>query len=220
MNVLIIGCGRIGAALALSTCKQGHTVTVVDRSTVAFERLGSDYPGRKVEGAALDQQVLQRAGIDQADGLAAVTSDDATNLVLARLGSQIFKIPNVVARVFDPVQLPAFEALGVQAVASASWGAQRLGQLLIHPGVITLGTLGHGEMMLLELKIPKSMSGTSLQDFELATGLKVSALVRGGNASIPEAGMLLEGGDLVVAVAAAARLKELSGLLKNGREAV
>ena len=126
MRLIIVGCGRIGAELALTSSARGHQVTVIDRERDAFERLGTGFHGRTILGSVLDQEVLQRAGIEDADGLAAVTSDDATNFVTARLARRIYQVPNIVARVFDPAQLQTFEGQGIQAVASSSWGAKRI----------------------------------------------------------------------------------------------
>ena len=122
MNLIIVGCGRIGSELALATAQEGHQVTVIDYSFEAFERLGANFPGRTVCGDVLDQAVLHRAEIEHADGLAAVTSDDATNFVIARAAQEIFHVPNVVVRAYDPRCREAFEDLGNQGIAFVGGG--------------------------------------------------------------------------------------------------
>lgn len=199
MNLIIIGCGRIGSELALDASQQGHQITIVDRVRSAFDRLGEDFHGRMLDGDAMDRQVIERAGIEQAEGLAAVTSDDATNFVVARYASLIYHLPNVVARVYDPTRLRSFEALGIQGVASSSWGARRVEQLLTHPGTKPLATLGHEEVSIVELHVPPEIVGKPLEAMQNYGRLAVSAVLRGGSASLPDPGMLLEKDDLIVA---------------------
>jgi trk system potassium uptake protein len=204
MNLIIVGCGRIGSELAFRVFNDGHQVTVIDRTTVSFERLGTNFNGRMVCGDVLNQDVLERAGIDQVDGVAAVTSDDATNFVVARIAKEIFKVSNVVVRAYDPRRMEVFEALGIRSIASSSWGAQRLYQLLTHPGRLPLITLGHGEVSLIELQIGKEDQGIKLADFT-TEGYPV-AVSRKGSALLPDPNLELLAGDLVIISVAAVKL--------------
>jgi trk system potassium uptake protein TrkA len=90
MNLIIVGCGRIGSELAHTVSNDNHQVTVIDHASESFERLGTSFHGRTICGDVMNQDVLTRAGIKQADGLAAVTSDDATNFAVARAAKKIF----------------------------------------------------------------------------------------------------------------------------------
>lgn len=198
MKLIIVGCGRIGSELALRVVKLGHQVSVIDPDNRAFERLGTNFSGRTVLGTYLDQDVLLRAGIEQADGLAAVCADDATNFVVARAAKEIFKVPNVVARTYDPLRQEAFETLGIQVVASSSWGAQRITQLLTHPGDMPLLTLGHGEVILVEQHIEEMMHGKPAVQFFVEGKSQIVAVIRGGKAYFPVSGFTLIEGDLVV----------------------
>jgi trk system potassium uptake protein TrkA len=197
MKLIIVGCGRIGSELALTVVRLGHHVTIIDPDNRAFERLGTNFSGRTVLGTYLDQDVLRRAGIEDADGLAAVCADDATNFVVARAAKEIFNVPNVVARTYDPLRREAFETLGIQVVASSSWGAQRVTQLLTHPGDLPLLDLGHGEILLVERKIEKALSGKTIDTLHADKCYPV-AIIRGGKAFFPVMGFNLIEGDLVV----------------------
>jgi trk system potassium uptake protein TrkA len=197
MKLIIVGCGRIGSELALTVVRLGHHVTIIDPDNRAFERLGTHFSGRTVLGTYLDQDVLQRAGITDADGLAAVCADDATNFVVARAAKEIFNVPNVVARTYDPLRREAFETLGIQVVASSSWGAQRVTQLLTHPGDLPLLDLGHGEILLVERKIEKALNGKTIDALQADKCYPV-AIIRGGKAFFPVTGFNLIEGDLVV----------------------
>ncbi|MBU0494614.1 MAG: TrkA family potassium uptake protein [Chloroflexi bacterium] len=129
MNMIVIGCGRVGAQLAYRLYQQGHKV-VVDPVAEAFENLPADFRGRTVEGEVLNQDVLRRAGIEQADGLAAVTSLDPVNAVVAHVARTVYHVPTVVVRNYNPRWRVIHEAFGLPVISSTSWGAQRIEELL------------------------------------------------------------------------------------------
>lgn len=196
MKLIIVGCGRIGSELAQVVLNEGHQVAIIDRSASAFERLSADFGGRTICGDVLDQDVLSRAGIKDADGLAAVTSDDATNFVAARVAKEIFRVPNVVVRAYDPRRRETFEALGIRSIASSSWGAKRLTQLLTHSGQLPLLTLGHGEVSLVEININPEQAGQRISDLRLQ-GYPV-AVIRHGDALLPSSDLKLQVDDMVI----------------------
>ena len=218
MNLIIVGCGRIGSELAKSSVLQGHKVSVIDRLPEAFERLGMDFSGRTVSGDVLDQDVLHRADIEIADGLAAVTSDDATNFVVARTAKEIFHVPNVVVRAYDPRRREAFENLGIRSVATALWGARRLTQLLTHPGYLPVMTLGHGEIALVEIYISSRFAGKTLAEIQ-ESGLRyVVALVRGGNGLLPEPQLVLQENDCVIFSVSTDQISNLNDFIEKEKE--
>jgi trk system potassium uptake protein TrkA len=218
MNLIIVGCGRIGSELAKSSVLQGHKVSVIDRSPEAFERLGMDFSGRTVSGDVLDQDVLHRADIELADGLAAVTSDDATNFVVARTAKEIFHVPNVVVRAYDPRRREAFENLGIRSVATALWGARRLTQLLTHPGYLPVMTLGHGEITLVEIYISSRFAGKTLAEIEESGLRHAVALVRGGNALLPESQLVLQENDCVIFSVSTDQISSLNDFIEKEKE--
>ena len=105
MNFIVVGCGRVGAELAYHLFSGGHQVVVVDSQKEAFNRLHPDFRGRTLEGEGLAESVLERAGIREADGLAAVTNSDTLNAVVAHTALKFYNVPNVVARNYDPNQI-------------------------------------------------------------------------------------------------------------------
>src|SRR3990170_4359428 len=130
MRIIVVGCGRNGAGLAQHLSLRGHIVTVVDKDPVAFERLGAAFKGRTVVGVGFDRDVLHHAGIEKADGLAAVTSSDEVNVVAARLAREVFRVPRVVARVYDPRKAEIYQRLVVQTISPVALGTHRLAELL------------------------------------------------------------------------------------------
>lgn len=208
MKVIIVGCGRVGAELAISVSRSGHDVTVVDQSPAAFDRLGSGFKGRTVQGIAFDRDVLERAGIAAADAFAATTSSDNANIIAARIARDIFHVPNVVARIYNPMRREVYERLGLQTVASSTWGAQRIEQLLLHPGLADVEMIGHGEVKLIEMQVPPAWVGqpaNRIMDGQAC----VIAVTRAGRAFVPKDGDRFQAGDLAYVSLAAELMPQL-----------
>jgi trk system potassium uptake protein TrkA len=198
MNFVIVGCGRVGAELCYHLFKRGHQVVVVDIDKEAFNRLHPDFRGRTLEGEGLAEGVLERAGIREADGLAAVTNSDTLNAVVAHAARTIYNIPNVVARNYDPNLRAVIEAFGLQIVGSTYWGAQRVEELLINPSQRMVYSAGNGEVEVYEVQIPEEWNGRTLGELlEPLQQCYPVALSRAGRSSLPEAGMKLQAGDLL-----------------------
>ena len=138
MNFFVIGCGRVGSELAFRLNKHGHQVVVIDINREALNNLSPDFRGRTIEGDVLAEQMLERAGVVEADGLATVTNSDTLNTVVAHIARTIYKVPIVVARNYDPVMLPVLEAFGLNVVSSTSWGAQRIQELMLDSSFHTI----------------------------------------------------------------------------------
>jgi len=198
MNYIIVGCGRVGAELCYHLFKSGHQVVVVDSRRESFNRLHPDFRGRTLEGEGLAESVLERAGIQEADGLAAVTNSDTLNAVVAHAARTYYNVPNVVARNYDPNLRVVIEAFGLQTVGSTYWGAQRVEELLINPSQKMVYSAGNGEVEIYEILIPEAWDGKTLGD--LMNPIRQCfpvALARAGRASLPEAGTKLQTGDLL-----------------------
>lgn len=196
MNIIITGCGRVGVALALSVHRD-HVVTVIDNSAAAFDRLGPDFVGRTVQGEGLDREVLLRAGIETADALAAVTASDNVNAIVARIAQEVFDVERVVARIYNPRRTAVYQALGIRTVASSSWGAQRIEQLLIHPEIQSIASIGDGEVQLYELTVPPEWSGRTVAEFVPPEHAIPAALVRRREARLPRPDTKLEANDVL-----------------------
>ncbi len=198
MNFIVVGCGRVGAQLCYHLFSRGHQIVVVDINKDSFNRLHPDFRGRTLEGEGLAEGVLERAGIRDADGLAAVTNSDTLNAVVAYAARKIYNVPNVVARNYDPNLRPVIEAFGLQTVGSTYWGAQRVEELLMNPSQRMIYSAGNGEVEVYEVQIPETWNDRTLG--ELMQPLKQCypvALARAGRALLPEAGIKLQTGDLL-----------------------
>ncbi len=198
MNLIVVGCGRVGAELCYHLFKRGHQVVVVDIDKQAFNRLHPDFRGRTLEGEGLAEGVLERAGIREADGLAAVTNSDTLNAVIAHAARTLYNVPNVVARNYDPNLRTVIEAFGLQTVGSTSWGAQRVEELLMYPSQRMVYSTGNGEVEVYEMYIPEMWNGHTLSELlEPLQQCYPVALARAGRSSLPEAQTILQTGDLL-----------------------
>ena len=198
MNFIVVGCGRVGAELCYHLFRNGHQVVVVDINKESFNRLHPDFRGRTLEGEGLAEGVLERAGIREADGLAAVTNSDTLNAVVAHAARELFNVPVVVARNYDPNLRPIIEAFGLQTVGSTYWGAQRVEEILMNPSQKMVYSAGNGEIEVYELRIPEEWEDRTLGELlEPFKNCYPVALSRAGRSFLPESGMKLQEGDLL-----------------------
>jgi len=210
MSVIVVGCGRVGSELAFILGRRGRDVTVIDHVGSSFSHLDPAYRGRTIEAEPLAEGVLEKAGIREAQALAAVTNSDAVNAVVAHVARTVYGVPNVVARNYDPRWRALHEAMGLQSVSSTAWGAQRIEELLESTRLRAVFSAGNGEVELYEVAVPERWAGRTLA--QLVDGIACSpvSLTHGGRASLPEPGRVLAAGD-VVHVAAAIEGADLLG---------
>jgi trk system potassium uptake protein TrkA len=197
MNVIVVGCGRVGAELAFLLYRRGHDVNIIDHVGSSFSHLDPAYRGRTTEAEPLAEGVLERAGIRDAQALASVTNSDAVNAVVAHVARTVYGVPNVVARNYDPRWRALHEAMGLLSVSSTAWGAQRTSELLERPRLRPVFSAGNGEVELYEVKVPEAWAGRTIDG--LVEGLACSpvSLTHAGRASLPEAGLRLAAGDVL-----------------------
>lgn len=116
MNILVVGCGKVGAQLATQLSREGHDVSIVDKDENSFGLLGSEFQGFKTCGIPIDKDVLKRAGIENCDALAAVSPDDNVNIMVSQVAHEIFHVPSVLARIYDPKCENVFSHFGLHTV--------------------------------------------------------------------------------------------------------
>ncbi|MGH2481598.1 MAG: potassium channel family protein [Ktedonobacteraceae bacterium] len=124
MNIVILGCGRVGAVLATMMDRNGHSVSMIDQSGDAFQRLPNDFSGNLIIGNGVDEDVLIRAGIKEADAFIAVTNGDNRNIMASQIAREIFKVQKVMCRIYDPIREQTYRDLGLDTVCPTLMGAQ------------------------------------------------------------------------------------------------
>lgn len=212
MKILIIGCGRVGAGLANTLAGRGHSVTVVDKEALAFEKLGEKFKGQKIPGVGFDREILLKAGIERADALAAVTASDEANVVAARIARDIFHVPRVVARLYDIRQAEIYKRLGIQTIAPTGWGITRIADLLLYSPLETVLSLGSGNVEIVEAEVPHLLVGKTVRDFTVAGEIHIVSITRANKTFLPMLGTIFQDGDvlhLAVLTTSLGRLREL-----------
>lgn len=126
MNVLIMGCSRVGAQLATAMDAEGHKVTILDIEPYSFRRLPSAFKGTALIGNGLNQDTLKKAGIGKADVFVAVTQGDNRNVMAAQIAKHIFNVPKAVCRIYDPIREEMYRNLGLVTISPTTVGAELL----------------------------------------------------------------------------------------------
>ena len=215
MKVIIMGCGRVGESTSRLLADEGHDIAVIDYDQTALDRLGPHFKGRTVLGVGFDRDVLIEAGIEQADAFAATSSSDSANIIAARIAHNVFHVPRVVARLFDPRRAEIYQRLGLVTISSTAWGAERIRELLTHADLDPVMTFGSGEVVMLTLEAPPQLVGRSVKHISVPGEIGVVAITREGKAIMPVFGTEIRMGDtlhLSVLASSMERIEILLGL--------
>jgi trk/ktr system potassium uptake protein len=213
VHIVIMGCGRVGSALAQTLEQHGHTVAVIDRDPTAFRRLGPGFGGRRVTGVGFDQDTLREAGIEEAGAFAAVSSGDNSNIIAARVAREMFGVENVAARIYDPRRAEVYQRLGIPTVATVRWTADQVLRRLLPGGSEPQWRDPSGSVRLMEVHVDRSWVGHTIEQIEVATGARVPFVFRLGSGIVPKRGTVFQDGDLIYAAVADARLADVEAIL-------
>jgi len=201
VHVVVMGCGRVGSAIARRLEAIGHSVAVIDQDPEAFRRLGPDFGGRQVTGLGFDRQTLLDSGIDSAGAFAAVSSGDNSNIISARVARETFGVEHVVARIYDSKRAEVYERMGIPSVATVPWTVSRLMRELLSVKVTEIWREPTGKVLLMRITVTDGWVGRPLAELETATGARAAWLVRFGDAQLPTPSTVLQTGDHLVLAA-------------------
>jgi trk system potassium uptake protein len=215
MKVIVMGCGRIGSQVSQLLSDQGHEVTVIDHDANSDGRLGPNFKGSIIKGLGFDRNILMQAGIEQAEAFVAASQSDNANIVAARIARNLFHVPRVVARLYDPRRAEIYQRLGLTTISSTNWGAERIFQVLTHANIDVWNTFGNGEVALVHVELPPQLTGRNVMQLNVPGEVMVVSITRNDRAFIPASGTEFHEGDLinlVVLSSAMDRLEELLGM--------
>lgn len=216
MHVVIMGCGRVGAALAITLIGRDHSVAVIDRDPAAFRRLGTDFPGQTVEGMGFDRDTLRRAGVTQAGALAAVSSGDNSNILTARVARETFGVANVVARIYDPRRAVIYERLGIPTVASVAWTTDQVLRRLLPLGASEQWRDPSGGFVLAEVHLNPQWVGQRVGELAETAGARIALLSRFGQGLLPDRDTIVQENDLVYALFPAGAAADVAAAFDRG----
>jgi len=211
VQVVIMGCGRVGSALAMSMQKRGHDVAIIDRDPSAFVRLSPDFAGRTITGVGFDREILVKAGIEHADAFAAVSSGDNSNIISARVARETFDVERVVARIYDAKRAEVYERLGIPTVATVPWTTERFVSALGETTTMEWRDPS-GSLAVAQIDVDDSWIGISVGKFQEQTGARVAFLSRVGRPVLPEAKTVLQQDDVVYGAVMLDNLKNARGV--------
>lgn len=216
MRVIVLGCGRVGERVARLMSEEGHELAVIDYDASALDRLGANFKGRKIKGVGFDRNVLLEAGIAQADAFAATSSSDNANIVAARIARNVFKVPRVVARLYDPGRAEIYRRLGLVTISSTDWGAERIRELIMHSELDAVETFGNSEVCVVTVEVPPQLIGRMVKNLTISGEISVAAITRRGEAFIPLMGTEFRTNDLLHLVVLTSSMEQLKSLLGYG----
>jgi trk system potassium uptake protein TrkA len=215
MKTIIVGCGRMGSGLARKLESQGVDVTIIDTNPDAFEALGSDFKGKRIVGIGFDQDILTEAKIKMVDSVVACTNNDETNALIARIAQNIYRVPKVVARLYDAHKAEIYHSLGVQTISTTSWGIARAFEILNYCELDTLLLIGDGQVEIVRLEASSLLHGRTVNDVSILGEVRIVAIKRGTETMIPSINTNIVTGDILyVSVLATSKnhLQSLFGL--------
>lgn len=213
MNIMIIGCGRVGSQLALLLTQEGHNVTIIDKDPEAFERLGGTFNGITATGTGFDERLLKDLKIEKQDAFVSVTSGDNTNLMASQIAKKMFKVPRVIARVYDPTRAGIFRKLGLDIISGTMLVAAMIRDKIIE-NRFTSYLVETGELGVIEITVGSDLKGKRIGEIAIPDEFRVIVIERKKKVVIPGPDTILEYDDKVVGVVRISSLEEVRQIFK------
>jgi trk system potassium uptake protein TrkA len=197
MHCVIMGCGRVGAELTVQLSKGGHSVAIIDKRKEAFDRLPPGFDARTIVGIGFDREILEQAGIKEADAFIAVSNGDNSNIVSARVAREHYHVDKVIARIYDPRRAEIYERLNIPTIATVRWAAKQVQYLLFHGKETMRDSLAGGSLLHLQVEIPDHLVGKKISSVTSDGEVEVIGVDRGGAGFIPKDDSTFQEGDVV-----------------------
>ncbi|MDP4152291.1 MAG: NAD-binding protein [Bacillota bacterium] len=213
MKVIIVGCGKLGSGLALNLLKKGHNVTVIDNDPEAFQLLGKDFKGETIVGVGFDRGILEKAQIKMADAIVACSKSDEANALIGRISRNIYKVPRVISRLYDPRKAEVYRSLGIQTISTTTWGVLRTTEMLSYNQLDSVLTIGDSNVELVRIDTPTLLVGRTVNELTVVGEIHVVAISRDNKTFLPTMGTALQKHDVIYIAALSSSTKRLKSLL-------
>ena len=208
MYVIIVGCGRVGSELAKLLSNEGHNVVIIDKNAASLQRLGDTFNGFTLVGNGFDLDLLKQAGVEKADAFCAVTNGDNTNLVSAQTAKKIFKVPKVIARVYDPQRANIYAALGLDIINGTMLFASMLRDKIIESSFSSY-LIESKDLGTIEIEVTSDLAGKTIKEINIPGEFLVVAIIRAQEAMLAAPEESLEEKDVLMAAVKVASLKTI-----------
>lgn len=216
MNAIIVGCGKLGSGLALSLIQKGYSVTIIDENPETFEMLGKDFTGQKIVGLGFDKDILEKAKIKSADALIACCKSDVTNALIGRISRNIYRVPHVISRIYDPRKAEIYHTLGIETISATTWGIRRVTEMLSYTQLDTVVSIGDNNVELVRIDTPALLINKTVSELSVIGEIQIVAISHEGKTFLPTLGTKFQKNDIIyIAVVSSSvkRLKSILGLL-------
>ena len=211
MKVIIVGCGKLGSGLAQNLSKKGHKVTIIDTNPQAFELLGKDFKGETIVGIGFDKGILEKAQINFADAIVACTKSDDANALIGRISRNIYRVPRVISRLYDPRRAEIYRSLGIQTISTTTWGVHQAAEMLSYNQLDSILTLGDVEIIRVET--PALLAGRTVNELTVIGEIQVIAICRDNKTFMPTRGTVFHKHDVIFVAALTTSVNRLKTLL-------
>lgn len=208
-----MGCGRVGILLTQELVKAGHEVSVIDKDRHAFDRLPPGFEAKTYVGLGFDREILEEAGIKEAEAFVAVSSGDNSNILSARVAREHYHVPKVIARIYDPMRAEIYERLNIPTVATTRWGVKQIMLMLSHAREEIKESLAGGDLVRVRLPVPAHLVGKPVSVLDVEGKILVAGVDRGGSGFIPVPSSTFQEGDFAVMIVHKDSVETLDDLL-------
>ena len=213
MNIMIVGCGRVGSQLAVLLSREGHNVTIIDKNVDSFKRLGGTFNGVTAVGNAFDEKLLRELKVDKQDAFVSVTSGDNTNLMASQIARKMFKVPRVIARVYDPERADIYKKFDLDIISGTVLVAAMIRDKIIE-NRFTGYLVETGELGVIEIIADKHLEGKRVGDMNMPDEFSVVVIERKKKVIITETFTKIEFGDKIMGVVRTTSLKKVKAIFK------
>jgi trk system potassium uptake protein TrkA len=220
VHVVIVGCGRVGSSVSRRLHDDGHSVALIDKDPSSFEKRFPDgFLGTKVVGYGFDRDTLAEAGIDRAQAVAAVTSGDNSNIIVARIARETYQVEHVVARIYDPGRALVYRRLGIPTIATVEWTSDQVLRRMFPNETRTEWVDPTGGIAIVERALPSGWAGAPLDALDEGGRWRLVSITRGGKASVPTGKPIGQEDDVLLIAIDGAATDDLDAVLAAGPKA-
>lgn len=198
MNIIIIGCGKVGSKFAQVLSDDGHDVVIVDSDRNAFKLLRHDFNGITVTGVPIDQDVLKQAGVENADAFAAVTPDDNVNIMACQVAKEIFRVPRVIARIYNPEREHVFHHFGLETICPTNLTVDVMRSKILGESDTSHHTIAGEAFTFRREPVGREQEGKKLNSVKLRKDSSIFGVIQNGVFRFPNPGMKLNQGDILI----------------------
>ncbi|MFA4991373.1 MAG: TrkA family potassium uptake protein [Candidatus Omnitrophota bacterium] len=208
MYVVIVGCGRVGSELAKLLSQEDHNVVVVDKEQKSFARLGQTFNGVTLTGNGFDVELLKEAGLDKADAFCAVTNGDNTNIMAAQVAKKMFKVPKVIARIYDPERAHIYHKLGLDVISGTLLFAAMIRDKIIESH-FTSYLIESGDLGVIEINVAEKFAGKTVSELNVPGDFLIATVLKNKGVVIPGPDTKLDKNDILMGVVKTTSLKKV-----------